>query len=108
MPAWARGTAFEDITGIKVSELSDDALYRNLDRLYPMREVIESKPRVRELSLFKLENTVYLYDLTSTYFEGSRWHDKSASASNIGIRARTKVMGTAGQPCSGMGLRTRV
>ena len=71
MPAWARGTAFEDITGIKVPELSDDALYRNLDRLYPMRELIESKLRARELSLFKLENTVYLYDLTSTYFEGS-------------------------------------
>lgn len=71
MPTWARGTAFEDITGIKVSDLSDDVLYRNLDRLYPMHELIESKLRARELSLFNLENTVYLYDLTSTYFEGS-------------------------------------
>src|SRR5271157_970752 len=52
------------------SVLDDDALYRNLDRLHPHREVIERELAEREKSLFSLDDTLYLYDLTSTYFEG--------------------------------------
>src|SRR6185436_13671110 len=52
------------------SELDDDALYRNLDRLHPNREGIERALAQREESLFNLDPTYCLYDLTSTYFEG--------------------------------------
>src|SRR6516165_3350184 len=34
------------------------------------REAIERELGEREKTLFNLEDTVYLYDLTSTYFEG--------------------------------------
>jgi transposase len=70
MPDWIRGTALADILGYSFERLSDDALYRNLDRLYPNRAVIESKLVEREQDLFNLDRTVFLYDLTSTYFEG--------------------------------------
>ncbi|HPZ77280.1 MAG TPA: IS1634 family transposase [Thermosynergistes sp.] len=70
MPAWANATALEDIIGIDLSTLKDDALYRNLDRLYPAYVQIESSLRAREVNLFNLECTIYLYDITSTYFEG--------------------------------------
>src|SRR6516162_1348090 len=45
-------------------------LYRNLDRLHPNREAIERELAEREKTLFNVEDSVFLYDLTSTYFEG--------------------------------------
>jgi len=70
MADWIRRTAMGDILGTDFSELSEDALYRNLDRLYPRREQIERELAQREKTLFNLDDMVYLYDLTSTYFEG--------------------------------------
>jgi transposase len=70
MPDWMRRTALADILGVDFSSLHDDALYRNLDRLHPNRERIETELAEREKTLFHLDDTLYLYDLTSTYFEG--------------------------------------
>ncbi len=70
MPKWIRSTALGDILGVDFTALVDDPLYRNLDRLHPNRAAIESALVERERSLFQLDPTVYLYDLTSTYFEG--------------------------------------
>jgi len=70
MPDWIRSTAMADILGVDFSRLPDDPLYRNLDRLHPHRAAIESALAQREQSLFNLDNTILLYDLTSTYFEG--------------------------------------
>ena len=70
MPDWIRNTALADILGTDFSRLNDEALYRNLDRLHPHRELIERELSAREKSLFQLDDTLYLYDLTSTYFEG--------------------------------------
>ncbi len=70
MPAWIRRTALADILGTDVTALSDEALYRNLDRLHPQRARIEQALAARERTLFNLDDTMYLYDLTSTYFEG--------------------------------------
>jgi transposase len=70
MADWIRRTAMGDILGTTFSELNEDALYRNLDRLHPKREQIERGLAEREKTLFNLDDMVYLYDLTSTYFEG--------------------------------------
>ena len=70
MPDWIRSTAMADILDVDFSRLPDDPLYRNLDRLHPHRAAIESALAGREQSLFNLGNTILLYDLTSTYFEG--------------------------------------
>lgn len=70
MSDWIRRTAMGDILGTHFSELNEDALYRNLDRLHPKREQIERELAEREKTLFNLDDMVYLYDLTSTYFEG--------------------------------------
>jgi transposase len=70
MADWIRKTALEDILGVDFQTLSDTALYRNLDRLYPQREFIEKALVESERDLFNLDQTVMLYDLTSTYFEG--------------------------------------
>ncbi len=70
MPDWIRRTALADILGTDFATLADDALYRNLDRLHPQRAAIEQALAARERTLFNLDDTIYLYDLTSTYFEG--------------------------------------
>lgn len=70
MPGWIERTALSDILSVDLGELSDESLYRNLDRLHPNRQGIESALAEREKSLFNLDDTYYLYDLTSTYFEG--------------------------------------
>lgn len=70
MPEWIRRTALADILRTDFTALSDEALYRNLDRLHPQRAHIEQALAARERTLFNLDDTIYLYDLTSTYFEG--------------------------------------
>jgi hypothetical protein len=70
MPDWIRRTALIDILDVDFDGVDDDRLYRVLDKLYPHRATIEAALVQRERSLFNLDTTVYLYDLTSTYFEG--------------------------------------
>ncbi len=69
-PGWVERTALADVLGADVEGLTDDHLYRNLDRLHPKRDRIEQALTARERTLFTLAETLYLYDLTSTYFEG--------------------------------------
>jgi len=70
MPNWINSIALSDILSVDLASLNDDVLYRNLDKLYPKRGIIESLLTEKEKSLFDLDDTIYLYDLTSTYFEG--------------------------------------
>lgn len=70
MPDWARRTALADLLHRDFTALNDEALYRNLDRLHPRRAQIEAALAAREAELFQLPESIYLYDLTSTYFEG--------------------------------------
>jgi len=70
MPDWIRSTALSDILQVDFHTLAEDALYRNLDRLHAQRVAIEAALAERERTLFALDQTVFLYDVTSTFFEG--------------------------------------
>lgn len=70
MPAWIRSTTLPDLLGAELEDLDEAPLYRTLDALHPHRAAIEAALTARERSLFNLDPTIYLYDLTSTYFEG--------------------------------------
>ena len=65
-----RGSRLDDLLGRNFDGLAEDSLYRVMDALHPHRASIEAALVARERSLFNLDSTVYLYDLTSTYFEG--------------------------------------
>jgi transposase len=67
---WVRRTALPDILGDDVGSPSVQALYRNMDRLHEHRATIETALAANARTLFNLQDTVLLYDLTSTYFEG--------------------------------------
>ncbi len=79
MPDWIRSTAIEDILKIDVENLTEKPLYRTMDRLYPMRAMIESRLAEQERTLFNLDTSIYLYDVTSTYFEGLAELDEKAA-----------------------------
>jgi hypothetical protein len=70
MPDWMRRTALADILGVDFDGLEEDPLYLVLDKLHPHRAAIEAALVARERNLFNLDATIYLYDPTSTYFEG--------------------------------------
>jgi len=70
MPDWIRSTALADLLQIDFQHLGEDALYRNLDQLHTQRVAIEAALAEREKTLFGLDQTVFLYDVTSTFFEG--------------------------------------
>ena len=78
MPDWVRRTALADLLRADFSLLNDESLYRNLDRLHPQRALIEGELAAREKELFALPESIYLYDLTSTYFEGQALANQKA------------------------------
>jgi len=78
MPNWGKRTAVGDLIGLDTETVSESTLYRTLDAVWPHRERIEQALAEREGELFALDNTVILYDLTSTYFEGEMKRNPSA------------------------------
>ena len=78
MPDWARRTAIGELIGLDTQTLTDSALYRTLDVLLPHREAIEKALTEREATLFQLPDSILLYDLTSTYFEGEMKRNPAA------------------------------
>ena len=78
MPDWVRRTALADILGESFATLVDESLYQTLDRLHPRRVAIERALAERERTLFTLDDRIFLYDLTSTYFEGQALQNPQA------------------------------
>jgi transposase len=70
MTGWMGRTALGDVLGMDLRTVSHHALYRQMDRLWPNRAFIEGALTERERTLFTLDTTLFLYDVTSTYFEG--------------------------------------
>ncbi len=67
---WFRRTALGDLLDIPEEKVNDDRLYRALDQLLPHKERLETHVKERLGTLFALEYDLFLYDVTSTYFEG--------------------------------------
>jgi transposase len=67
---WAERTALPELLGIRITKSSKDRLYRTSDELMKHRKVLEKKLRDHEQSLFTLQRSVVLYDVTNTHFEG--------------------------------------
>lgn len=76
--SWGQRTALADLLGSEAESLHESSLYRQLDRLHPQRGRIERGLSEQEKTLFNLEETLYLYDLTSTYFEGQARRNPAA------------------------------
>jgi len=77
--SWIARTALSDLLGEKLDYVNKDSLYRISDQLWAKREPIERALAKSEAKLFDLEQTIVLYDLTSTYFEGPAMGNPKAS-----------------------------
>jgi transposase len=71
-------TALSDLLGVAPDKVNDDRLYRALDRLLPYKEALEKHLKEAAGSLFNLDYDLFLYDVTSTYFEGEAEGNKLA------------------------------
>jgi transposase len=67
---WYASTALEDLLGIPDSAVTKDRLYHTLDQLLRVQTAIERDLEQQLGTLFRLDYSLVLYDLTSTYFEG--------------------------------------
>jgi transposase len=70
LPDWYRRTGLPELMGNQLRGAGDDRFYRVSDLLLARQSAIERHLRERQSSLFNLERTVLLYDLTNTHFEG--------------------------------------
>lgn len=68
---WFKATALDDLLNIEKGKIHTDRLYDCLDRLQEHKEELEKHLKKRFGELFEIKYDVLLYDLTSTYFEGS-------------------------------------
>ena len=66
---WYEHSAMRDLLGSATRVLSDDTLYRCLDKLLAHKRAFFSFLRQRWEALFQARFDILLYDLTSTYFE---------------------------------------
>ena len=59
-----------EITGYDKDKITKDLLYSISHKLYSVKSPLEQYLSRRTNELFDLEDTIFLYDLTNTYFEG--------------------------------------
>ncbi|HUU39357.1 MAG TPA: IS1634 family transposase [Desulfatiglandales bacterium] len=70
IPSWIKTVAAEEIIIKNAESFTDDRFYHISDKLLKSKDNIEAKLYQREKALFNLEDCIFLYDLTNTYFEG--------------------------------------
>lgn len=71
MLGWWSKTALPVFLGLPVDKVDDNRLYRCMDTMLAHKEQIEEHLAKRGRELYGREYVALLYDLTSTYFEGS-------------------------------------
>ena len=68
---WYGKTALDDLLGVPEEKVNDDRLYRGLDALLPLKDDIFRHLQKVYGELFGTTFDILLYDVTSTYFEGT-------------------------------------
>jgi transposase len=63
-------TALPDLLGIPPDKVNEDRLYSALDKVLPHKAALEKHLKEMAGTLFNLDYDLFLYDVTSTYFEG--------------------------------------
>ena len=70
IPSWTKVYAAGDLLYEKAENLGKDIFYKMSDKLLSQKSKIEKNLYSNIKSLFNLNNSIFLYDLTNTYFEG--------------------------------------
>lgn len=76
--SWLQTVAIDEVLGVDFMQFGRDRFYRISDKLLKHQAYIEEQLYQREKELFSLEDCIFLYDLTNTYFEGTCWRNPKA------------------------------
>ena len=63
-------SAVSELTNYPVEKITKDKLYNSALKLYSIKNELESFLSTNTNELFDLQDKIYLYDLTNTYYEG--------------------------------------
>ena len=63
-------SAINELIGCDYNKISSNGIYRVSDKLFANKDVIEKHLYDTQKQIFNYEETITLYDLTNTYFEG--------------------------------------
>ena len=70
---WIReNSAVCELTDYPLKKITKDKLYKSSLKLFSQKENIEHFLSVKTNQLFDIEDKIYIYDLTNTYFEGRK------------------------------------
>ena len=61
-----------EITGYPIEKITKDKLYKSALNLYKIKDNLEKHLSQKTNELFDLQDKIYLYDLTNSYFEGRK------------------------------------
>ena len=67
-----------ELTNYPVEIITKDKLYNSALKLYSIKDELEKFLSVKTNELFDLQDKIYLYDLTNTYFEGEKRNSQLA------------------------------
>ena len=71
-------SAITELTGFPLEKMNKDRLYRGALKLHTIKDKLEQHLSVRTNEIFDIQDKIVLYDLTNTYFEGSKRNSKLA------------------------------
>ncbi len=89
LPSWIETVALDELLDERFSSFGKEIFYRAGDDLLEHCEALGRHLREREASLFNLGNTILLYDLTNSYFEGDCLSNPKARRSRNSKEKRT-------------------
>jgi transposase len=69
--SWYGKTALDDLLGVSEEKINEDRLYRSLDAALPYKDALCNHLQERYGEMFAVKFDFLLYDITSTYFEGT-------------------------------------
>lgn len=89
LPSWLETVALDELLDARFSSFGKEIFYRAGDDLLECSARLGMHLREREASLFGLGNTILLYDLTNSYFEGECCSNPKARRSKNSKENRT-------------------
>ena len=105
---WLRyKSAIDELMGTDFSLLPQDRVYRVSDKLLKGRDELEDYLSCKEKTLFNLQETIVLYDLTNTFLEGTGKLNKKAKFGKSKERRSDCPLVTLGLVLDGDGFSKR-
>ena len=89
IPSWVSVMALDELLRDDISRYGKDSFYRAGDKLFTHCQQMEKYLYQKETDLFSLSNTIFLYDLTNSYFEGQAKENPKARRSMNSKEKRT-------------------